>query len=80
MENIDWAIKSGEDWKKKYGSKKRNTHTREARRLKYCNSCNVVWEINVTGSIRRYKHLPTYGLPRINCKICEKKPLIGNER
>jgi len=72
--NIDWVIKSGKDWAKKYGSNSKNTYTKESRRLKYCNSCKMVWEISTIGTgIHRYGHMPTYGLPRIVCRICKNK-------
>ena len=51
----------------------KNIHTRETRRLKYCTKCKRVWEISCTGSIHSYGHLPTYGLPRLNCRVCENK-------
>ena len=42
--------------------------------LKYCEKCKYVWEKSSTGSIIYHSDLPTYKLPRINCKKCE-----GNE-
>ena len=41
--------------------------------LYFCENCMSVWEISCTGSIHSYGHLPTYGLPRINCRVCENK-------
>ena len=40
--------------------------------LYFCKPCNHVWEISCTGTIIRYKHLPTYGLKRIECPYCLK--------
>ena len=51
--------------------------------LKYCKTCKLVWEIGIAGSVRRYAGMPTYGLPRIDCRIHEKNAkssLIENER
>lgn len=39
--------------------------------LYFCESCESVWEISCTGTILRYKHLPTYGLKRTNCRHCK---------
>lgn len=38
--------------------------------LYLCEGCNHVWEVSWTGSIVKYKHLPTYGLKKRECKIC----------
>jgi len=55
----------------KYTSK-RNIHTPEARRLKYCDKCKRVWEKGCNGTILKHLNLPTYGLPRITCNTCNK--------
>jgi len=55
----------------KYASK-RNIHTPEARRLKYCDKCSHVWEKGMSGTVLKYNHLPTYRLPRILCNTCAK--------
>ena len=39
--------------------------------LYYCENCESVWEISCTGTILRYKHLPTYGKTRITCRHCK---------
>ena len=44
--------------------------------LYFCENCVSVWEISCTGTILRYKHLPTYGLKRITCRHCKN----GNNR
>tara|TARA_R110000787_G_scaffold3780_1_gene14575 strand:+ start:2871 stop:3044 length:174 start_codon:yes stop_codon:yes gene_type:complete len=41
--------------------------------LKYCEKCKYVWEKSSTGSIIYHSDLPTYKLPRINCKNCKGK-------
>ena len=55
----------------KYTSK-RNIHTPEARRLKYCNKCSHVWEKGASSTILKHLNLPTYKLPRITCNTCSK--------
>lgn len=55
----------------KYTSK-RNIHTPEARRLKYCEKCKHVWEKGASGTILKHISLPTYRLPRITCTTCSK--------
>ena len=55
----------------KYTSK-RNIHTPEARRLKYCNRCKHVWEKGCNGTILKHLNLPTYRLPRVYCNTCSK--------
>ena len=52
---------------------KKNQHTKEARRLKYCLKCKRVYEVNVLyfGKEIHYDSMPTYGLPRITCKECK---------
>ncbi len=42
------------------------------RTLKFCPTCKMVWSISLSGSAIRYTDMPTYGLNRIICKICEK--------
>jgi len=39
--------------------------------LYYCENCESVWEISCTGTILRYKHLPTYGKERVTCRHCK---------
>ena len=55
----------------KYASK-RNIHTPEARRLKYCDKCSHVWEKGCNGTVLKHLNLPTYRLPRIPCNTCNK--------
>ena len=40
--------------------------------LYFCDSCKHVWEISCTGTIIRYKHMPSWGLKRIDCTYCVK--------
>lgn len=40
--------------------------------LYYCENCESVWEISCTGTVLRYKHLPTYGKTRAICRPCRK--------
>ena len=47
-------------------------HASETRRLRYCNACSHVWEDGDSGRVLRYRHLPTWGLPRNNCGVCKK--------
>jgi|TARA_R100001530_G_scaffold2285_1_gene3834 hypothetical protein len=69
---MDWII--NKEWKKDKVilRKERNHYAKDERRLKYCESCERVWENTYAGSQVSYGHLPTYGLPRITCKICNK--------
>ena len=67
---MDWILKTGKKIQVRNKKRKKNVHTKEARRLKYCEKCKRVWEIGFTGSIHSYDHLPTYGLPRKTCKMC----------
>jgi len=41
-------------------------------RLKFCSECSYVWETSSEGVCVRYGNMPTYGLPRITCKNCNK--------
>ena len=71
--DLDWIFKSRDQNKNKTISKKQvgvNSHKKESRRLKYCESCERVWEIGYTGSVHSYGHLPTYKLPRKTCRLC----------
>ena len=49
----------------------RSTKTHYKNALYYCESCELVWERDCSGTIIRYGHLPTYGLKRIKCLYCE---------
>ena len=40
--------------------------------LYYCKDCSHVWEVSWTGSIIRYKHMPSLNLKRITCKACKQ--------
>lgn len=74
VNNLDWIFKSRDQNKAKMIAKKQkgvNNHKKESRRLKYCESCERVWEIGYTGSVHSYGHLPTYKLPRKTCRICK---------
>ena len=52
---------------------KKTNSSFEERRLKYCPECNLVWEINYTGATTRHTDMPTLGLKRIVCRLCESK-------
>ena len=74
-EGIQWAIdklsvRYGEAYERKRGCN-RNQYTKESRRLKLCPKCDHVWEIGHTGAVRRYDHMPTYGLKRVKCTFCK---------
>ena len=56
---MDWILKTGKKIQVRNKKRKKNVHTKEARRLKYCEKCKRVWEIGFTGSIHSYDHLPT---------------------
>jgi len=47
-----------------------NNYRAEYKRLKFCEKCKRSWERLTTGMIASYSHLPTYGLPRKICEIC----------
>jgi len=53
-------------------NKNKNTYKKEPNRLKYCLSCKKVYQSNALYFRKEihYDHMPTYGLPRINCKKC----------
>lgn len=73
---MDWVFKAHQKVRinevvKNHGEV--NEHTRESRRLKYCEDCERVWEVGFTGAVHSYGHLPTYGLLRKTCRICENK-------
>ena len=38
--------------------------------LKYCESCEHVWEQSCAGTITRYSNLPTIHLKRRVCRYC----------
>jgi hypothetical protein len=40
--------------------------------VKYCSKCQTTWEYNYGGSLIHYRHLPTYGLDRVECQECEQ--------
>lgn len=51
----------------------RRQYKTDARRLKFCESCKMVWEVgNVCGVCYRHEDFPTIGLPRETCKYCNK--------
>tara|TARA_R100001082_G_scaffold98079_1_gene66199 strand:- start:572 stop:775 length:204 start_codon:yes stop_codon:yes gene_type:complete len=43
----------------------------DGKRLKYCEYCDHVWEIDGRKICMRYKHMPTFGLKRLKCKYCK---------
>lgn len=67
--SIAWILDK-QDIKKDYY--KREHHDAKGK-LKYCEECECTWEISTTGSQHSYTHLPTYKLPRIKCRLCQKK-------
>lgn len=52
--------------------KKKNRPPVNAYTLYYCKDCSHVWEVSWTGSIIRYKHMPTLNLKRVTCKPCKQ--------
>lgn len=72
---ISWVLNTGRENKTNETKKRKGLnsmgHIKESKRLKYCESCERVWEIGYTGSVHSYGHLPTYKLPRVTCKICQ---------
>ena len=69
---MDWVIKALKNGSMPKKRNERNSYVREARRLKYCESCKRVWEKTLGYRHISYGHLPTYGLPRVTCRICEE--------
>lgn len=47
-----------------------NNYKSEYKKLKFCEICKRSWEILTTGIVASYSHLPTYGLYRESCKVC----------
>tara|TARA_R110000787_G_scaffold234566_1_gene341466 strand:+ start:588 stop:818 length:231 start_codon:yes stop_codon:yes gene_type:complete len=43
-----------------------------SKRLKYCKTCNLVWEIDYTlgHPVMYYEDFPTIGLERLECEKC----------
>ena len=73
---IEWIVNQNVKAQKPKNYSHRNSHAREARRLKYCKQCKRVWENDCTGAFLSYDNMPTYKLPRKTCKKCIK----NNER
>ena len=48
-------------------------------KLKFCKKCNYVWEISTEGTCMRYNNMPSYKLPRIICKNCDKS-IVKNKQ
>tara|TARA_R100000234_G_scaffold110262_2_gene82563 strand:- start:2748 stop:2987 length:240 start_codon:yes stop_codon:yes gene_type:complete len=71
--SIEWVINKFLQNSKKPKKRTRNEHTRETKKLKYCYICEKSWEIGFGSVIHSYDHLPTYGLIRKKCKLCENK-------
>ena len=74
-DSIQWVLdkidrRYGSKYEAKIGRHK-NKYRKEARRLKLCPKCEHVWEIGHTGAVRRYDHMPTYGLKRVKCTFCK---------
>ena len=75
MDSIQWVIdqytrrfKPGEH---KGQPSNRNHYAKETKRLRLCPDCEHVWEIDGRKICMRYKHMPTLGLKRKNCKYCK---------
>lgn len=69
---MEWMInKDLKAYVPKKASEK-NNYSNEGKKLKFCNRCNMVWEIGITGTLLRYDHMPTYGLKRQDCFRCDK--------
>tara|TARA_R110001599_G_C11853772_1_gene620953 strand:+ start:129 stop:353 length:225 start_codon:yes stop_codon:yes gene_type:complete len=66
---IDWVVNVFLKNKKN----KPRKYKREAKKLKYCLHCKKTWEIGFGNVIHSYAHLPTYGLIRKKCRVCENK-------
>jgi hypothetical protein len=65
MNNIDsWYLSTQPKSKKRQANLK--TYA-----LYFCENCVSVWQISCTGTILRYKHLPTYKLKRTKCRYCK---------
>tara|TARA_R110002110_G_scaffold120534_2_gene295785 strand:+ start:460 stop:726 length:267 start_codon:yes stop_codon:yes gene_type:complete len=79
---MDWILnkKTKKEGKSALKIKRRGINTYAKQTLRYCLKCKKVWEISTTGSILFYKHLPTYGLPRKNCKSCNNLSVLSYER
>jgi hypothetical protein len=55
-------------------------HKGISKRMKYCQTCNRVWEIQYqTRSFMYYDDFPTYGLKRVRCKECENNLVDENK-
>ena len=52
---------------------KKSDYDRHGRNLRYCNTCNNVWEPDYQWKkyIHKYKDFPTNGIKRKECKYCE---------
>jgi hypothetical protein len=46
-----------------------------SKRLKYCTSCKLVWEldVNIYAPVLRHRDFPTIGLVREECKYCKSE-------
>lgn len=73
----DWYLKPQKELKNT--RKFRKIYKTDSRRLKYCKTCNTVWErCHADNKVHNYRDFPTYGIPRIECKKCIKKG-VSNE-
>ena len=76
---MDWIINKKKP-KKSDLAQRSDINTKVFDTLRYCLKCEHVWEIGTSGSILFYKHLPTYGLPRKDCKSCNKLSILSYKR
>ena len=52
----------------------RRKYKTDAKRLKFCELCNMVWEwVHTSAACFRYEDFPTIGLERKECTYCKKK-------
>jgi hypothetical protein len=68
---MDWVIESfirGDTREKS----RRKERYKESKKLYVCQTCDNVWEINVSNTCIRYQSFPTIGLERKDCRYCVK--------
>lgn len=41
--------------------------------INYCESCEHTWEQDSNGQQYRYRHLPTYGTKKLECRYCKEQ-------
>ena len=67
-----WWIKSGVEQKRWIrDTAKSNKNKKSRHQLYYCLDCSHVWETGIHPlGMKKYAHMPTYGLTRKQCKEC----------